>query len=219
MRRSPLVSFLVIIGLLVLFPVAFGPVVAGSLEKLHLTREQAIWILAGILVGGFIDIPIKRIPQFEPVIADPLAGYGLSGLMPRWQRETIIAVNVGGCLIPVGLALYEVSMLDQAPLRAAAIATFINTIVCFAIARPVPGVGILIPGLIPPAVAAASAIFFSPHDAAPVAFIAGVGGVLIGADFFHLRHAIRAPVGVASIGGAGSFDGIVLSGIIAAYLA
>jgi len=42
---------------------------------------------------------------------------------------------------------------------------------------------------------------------------------LIGADLLHLRDIGRiAPAGVASIGGAGSFDGIVLSGILAAYL-
>ncbi|HXZ68352.1 MAG TPA: DUF1614 domain-containing protein, partial [Alphaproteobacteria bacterium] len=46
-----------------------------------------------------------------------------------------------------------------------------------------------------------------------------VAGPLIGADLFHLRDIKASPVGIASIGGAGTFDGIVLSGIIAAYLA
>ncbi len=218
MRRSPLVSFLVMAALLILFPVVIGPVVTGSLEKLHLSQRAAIWILAGIFGGSFIDIPIHRIPRMEPVMTDPLAVFGLSGWMERWQSETIIAVNVGGCLIPLCLALYELLLLGPADLKAAGIATLITTIVCFFIARPVPGVGILIPGLIPPGVAAAAAILLSPHDAPSVAFIAGVGGVLIGADFFHLRDATRQAIGVASIGGAGSFDAIALAGIIAAYL-
>jgi uncharacterized membrane protein len=56
-------------------------------------------------------------------------------------------------------------------------------------------------------------------QAAPVAFVAGTLGPLIGADLLHLREIEESAVGVASIGGAGTFDGIVLSGIIAAYLA
>lgn len=47
----------------------------------------------------------------------------------------------------------------------------------------------------------------------------GVLGPLIGADLLHLRDIEAAESGVVSIGGAGTFDGIVLSGIIAAYLA
>ncbi len=219
MKRSPLVSFLVIAALLVLFPVVLGPVVTASLEKLHLSRQAAIWIFAAIIAGGFIDIPIHRIARHEPVIVDPLAAFGLSGWMEHWQSETIIAVNLGGCLIPLCLALYELMLLGKADLHAAAIASFVTAVVCFFIARPVPGVGILIPALIPPGVAAAMAILVSPHEAPSVAFIAAVAGVLIGADIFHLRDATRQAIGVASIGGAGSFDAIALAGIIAAYLA
>jgi uncharacterized membrane protein len=52
-----------------------------------------------------------------------------------------------------------------------------------------------------------------------VAYISGTLGVLIGADLLHLRHlaALRSPV--VSIGGAGTFDGIFLTGIIAVLLA
>jgi uncharacterized membrane protein len=44
-------------------------------------------------------------------------------------------------------------------------------------------------------------------------------GPLIGADLLHLRDIEELETGIASIGGAGTFDGIVLSGIVAAYLA
>jgi uncharacterized membrane protein len=219
MRRSPLVSILIFIALVLLFPFVLGPLVGESLHKLHLSKDMAIFITAGVLVGSFINFPLYRIARDSAVPVDPLAHFGVSGFMQRWQSETIIAVNLGGCIIPLALALYELTMLDQAGLRAAGIASLVNIIVCFFIARPVPGVGILIPGLIPPAVAAATAILLARQDAPAVAFIAGVSGVLIGADVFHLRDITRAPIGVASIGGAGSFDGIVLSGIIAAYLA
>jgi uncharacterized membrane protein len=130
-------------------------------------------------------------------------------------------VNVGGCLIPTGLALYEIWHLGTRGLPAlfsAAVAVIVNSIVCYLIARPVPRVGVAMPGLISPLVGAGLAWLLAPDHAPPVAFVAGVIGPLIGADLLHLRDVAKIEVGVVSIGGAGTFDGIVLSGVIAAYL-
>jgi uncharacterized membrane protein len=65
----------------------------------------------------------------------------------------------------------------------------------------------------------ASALLLVPDHAPPIAFVAGVLGPLIGAGLFHLRDIEKIATGIASIWGAGTFDGIVLSGIVAAYLA
>ena len=54
---------------------------------------------------------------------------------------------------------------------------------------------------------------------APVAFVAGVLGPLVGADLMLLKDITRVSAGMLSIGGAGTFDGIVLSGMLAALLA
>lgn len=75
------------------------------------------------------------------------------------------------------------------------------------------------PGLVPAAVAAMSALWLVPEQAPQVAFVAGVVGPLIGVDVFHLRDIEALETGIAGIGGAGTFDGIVLPGIVAAYLA
>jgi uncharacterized membrane protein len=61
------------------------------------------------------------------------------------------------------------------------------------VARPVQGVGILLPGLVPAALAAVLALIFAPGDAAPVAYVAGVAGPLIGADLLHLREIVYDP--------------------------
>ena len=58
-----------------------------------------------------------------------------------------------------------------------------------------------------------------PDVRVAAAFIAGVLGPLIGADLLHLRDIRTIATGMLSIGGAGTFDGIVLSGIFAAVLA
>jgi uncharacterized membrane protein len=160
------------------------------------------------------------------VPAHPLAVFGLGRLwteMRSERRETIIAVNVGGCVVPTGLALYELLQLaaQGAPaLCEVLVAGIVNIAVCYLLARPVQGVGILLPGLVPAAVAAILALIFAPSAAAaPVAYVAGVAGPLIGADLLHLKEIEQSTVGMASIGGAGTFDGIVLAGIVAAYLA
>jgi uncharacterized membrane protein len=139
----------------------------------------------------------------------------------RIRRETIIAVNVEGCVIPAGLAVYEIRQLFAAGVLATiavALAVTINIVVCYFLAKPEPNVGIVMPALVPAVVAAASAYIFFPQLAPPIAFAAGVLGPIVGADLLHLKEFTKTTTGVASIGGAGTFDGIILSGILAVYL-
>jgi len=218
----PLLLFLVLLAML---PFVFGQLFTSALIKLNLEPTAALLVVIGIFLGSPINIPVKRIPRTESVLADPLAVFGLPGRWPstvRVRRDTIIAVNVGGCLIPVGLAVYETAHLVSAgwqPLSGLLLAIFINVVVCYRMAKPIEGIGIAMPGLLPPLLAALSALLLVPDQAPPVAFVAGVLGPLIGADLLHLRDIEKIATGIASIGGAGTFDGIVLSGIVAAYLA
>jgi uncharacterized membrane protein len=221
------ISLVAFVLLVTLLPLLFGRLMAVSLAKLHLGPATALLIVIGIFLGGFVNIPVRRITHDEEVTAHPLTFLGLSHLWPELRtirRETIIAVNVGGCLIPAGLAIYELAhlvALGSQVLFATAVSCIVNTFACYLLARPVPGVGILTPGLIPPIIAATLALILAPEQAPPVAFVAGVAGPLVGADLLHLRHVQMQSrtAGMVSIGGAGTFDGIVLSGIVAAYLA
>ncbi|MBI3355317.1 MAG: DUF1614 domain-containing protein, partial [Nitrospirae bacterium] len=200
----PLLLFLVLLALL---PFVFGQLFTSALIKLKLEPTAALLVVIGILLGSPINIPVKRIPRTESVLADPLAVFGLLGRWPsavRVRRETIIAVNVGGCLIPVGLAVYETAHLMAAgwqPLSGLLLAIFINLVVCYWTAKPVEGIGIAMPGLLPPLLAALSALLLVPDQAPPVAFVAGVLGPLIGADLLHLRDIEKIATGIASIGG------------------
>lgn len=218
----PLVFFFV---LLVLLPLFFGHLFTTSLIKLKLEPQVAFLIVVGIFAGSLINIPVKRIARVEAMPVDPFAIFGFQGWWPmfrRVRRETIIAVNVGGCVIPTALAIYETAHLISAGRQvfmSLVIAVMINTMVCYWMAKPVEGIGITMPGLFPAVVASVSALVLVPDQAPPIAFVAGVLGPLIGADLFHLRDIEKIATGMASIGGAGTFDGVVLSGIMAAYLA
>jgi uncharacterized membrane protein len=80
-------------------------------------------------------------------------------------------------------------------------------------------VGIAMPAFIPPLVAAVLSVIFS-YDYAPVlAYIGGTLGTLIGADILNIDKIKDLGAPVASIGGAGTFDGIFLNGIMAVLLA
>jgi uncharacterized membrane protein len=225
MNAMPLFSVFAFIVMIVLLPILYGEVLAVSLGKLHLTPGLALLLMIAIIIGGLINVPVKRIAHDRVVPMHPLAVFGLGRTLPAMRRErhyTIIAVNFGGCIIPTGLAVYELLHLAGAgtsTLLGLVVAGGVNIAVFYFIARPVQGVGILLPGLVPAAVAAILAMLLAPADAAPVAFAAGVAGPLIGADLLHLKEIEESATGVASIGGAGTFDGIVLSGIVAAYLA
>jgi uncharacterized membrane protein len=211
--------------LLILFPFFFSQLMLASLMKLHLSPEAGLILVIGIFIGGLVNIPVKKIMRERDVIVDPLAVFGLGGVWPQFRRvrrATIIAVNLGGCVIPSGLALYELAYLAASgafTLGAAAIGCLINTVVCYYIARPAPNVGVVMPGFVSPLTAAALALLLAPGAAAPTAFVIGVAGPLIGADLLHLKDFETSQAGAISIGGAGTFDGIVLSGIVAAYLA
>jgi uncharacterized membrane protein len=100
----------------------------------------------------------------------------------------------------------------------AAVATAVVAFVVHQLATPIPGVGISVPLLWPPILAAVVAIVLSRRYAAPLAYVGGSLGVLIGADLTNLDQLQTLGAPVASIGGAGTFDGVFLAGVVAVLL-
>ena len=171
------------------------------------------------LMGSYVNIPVKEISTREPVLTGQVINFfGVRYIIPplEVERHTIIAVNLGGAIIPV---LISVFLITQVDLIDAILGILVMTLIIHRMARPVIGLGIAVPALIPPILAALVALIISPHQAPMVAYISGTLGSLIGADLFNLKKipSLRAPV--ASIGGAGTFDGIFLTGIISVLLA
>jgi uncharacterized membrane protein len=212
-----------------LLPLLFVEAAADALRKLHLSGPAALLTMLGIFLGGAINVPLYRVDRDEE---QPVSrGYFLHGYgwipLPRDRRQTIVAVNVGGCIIPVSLALWEIHFIMDATPQARSgliVAVAINVLACYWLARPIAGIGIALPAFVAPLLAVGAAWLLLGKDEfdlvrAPVAFVAGVAGPLIGADLLHLRQFGRLSTGILSIGGAGTFDGIVMSGLLAAFLA
>ena len=90
---------------------------------------------------------------------------------------------------------------------------------CHVLAHPVRGLGIALPVFVPPVATTLVALTLSWRKAAPLAYISGSLGTLIGADLLNLGKIRGLGAPVASIGGSGTFDGIFVTGILAVLLA
>jgi uncharacterized membrane protein len=203
----------IIITLPLVLALVFFNVITISFGKLGLSPEAAIAILIATLIGSMINIPLtrRRVECEEPQPAyAPYLFY-----MPPKVKEQVVAINLGGAIIPAGVAIY---LFTQAPIGPTLITLAAVTLVAKLLARLVPGVGITLPGWIPPIISAGLAFLLARDNPAPVAFIAGTLGTLIGADLLNWPNFRKLGSQVISIGGAGVFDGVFLSGIIAALL-
>jgi uncharacterized membrane protein len=204
-----------ILGLLFLLEIG---VLNSAYRRLGLKPRVAMLVLLASLIGGYINIPVARLPEAHVVARTFVDLFGMPYLVPQvvdWPG-TILAVNVGGALIPVLLSLYLIA--HDRILVQSAIATAAVAIIVHRLATPVPGVGISVPLFVPPLVAALTALVLSRRYAAPLAYIGGSLGVLIGADLTNLDKLQTLGAPVASIGGAGTFDGVFLTGVVAVLL-
>jgi uncharacterized membrane protein len=217
---APLHILLLVVLLAVLIGFVELGVLTAAFDKLGLSAHSAYLLLITTLAGSFINVPLFRIrsephsgvsipPQFREFLR-----------LPRILRQpgrTVIAVNVGGAVVPVSFCAY---LIHHNSLSAVYLATCITavTLVAWLFSRPIRGLGIAIPILIAPITAAAIAYLVDREQAAPLAYIGGTLGVLIGADLLRLRDIRRMGVPFASIGGAGSFDGVFLTGLLAVLL-
>ncbi|HOC02027.1 MAG TPA: DUF1614 domain-containing protein [Candidatus Ratteibacteria bacterium] len=202
--------FLILIFLLfVIIPIQ---AVRIAFEKLGLSPAAAFFVLLASLIGSFINIPlaVKTNAGFVSAFS-----YFSGFLYEAPEQAQVIALNLGGALIPICLCFY---LFRKAPALPTIFATIISTTICYKLAVVVPGVGVTLPAFIPPIVSVLLAFLFSRDNKIPVAYISGVLGVLIGADLLNLPN-LGNFQGMMSIGGAGVYDGIFLVGIFSALLA
>jgi len=215
--NSRLILFmLVLVSLLAVIHIG---VISITFSKLGLTRDSAFVLLFCSLFGSLINIPLFTIKAKSPIkVRDVPLSSLLRPYLKYQSGRTLIAVNVGGALIPV---MFSIFLFSTQPLMLSEIVVGISmvTLVSYIYSFPVPGTGIGMPMIIAPVFAAIIAIMLNSQFSAPLAYISGTMGVLIGADLLNFRHISHMGAMVASIGGAGTFDGIFMTGILAVLLA
>lgn len=215
---QPFLFILFFLVVLLIISVQIG-ILGFVYERIGVSQAYIFSLLVLSLLGSYVNIPITELDVKQVVPPQEVSFFGVRYIVPEAVHlyRTIVAVNIGGAVIPTLLSLYlllKQRLFWQAGVAIIIVATLVNFF-----AYPVRGVGIAVPTFVPPVVAAVVALVLARRNAAPLAYICGSVGTLIGADLLNLHRlpALGAPV--ASIGGAGTFDGIFLSGILAVLLA
>ena len=187
--------------------------------RIGLSPTAAVTLLLGSLAGSYFNFPIFELPAKQVVSGQEVVFFGMEYAIPvvtQWPG-TVIAVNVGGAVIPTAMSFYL--LFKYRLWGVGLIATAVVTAVTHAFANPIPGLGIAEPVFVPALTTASAALLLSRRPAPPLAYIAGSLGTLLGADLLNLGKIQGLGAPVASIGGAGTFDGIFLVGILAVLIA
>ncbi len=208
-----------LLAIILLFLIAMLEVgiIESAYQKLGMSHRAVTLLLLLSIFGSYINIPILKISS--PPIIHHHHIYNLSYIPAALTNldDTIVAVNLGGAVIPVLLSAYL--LMRAGGVVPASIATVVVALLVHHYARVVPGVGIAVPMFIPGFAAAILAILLTRRQRPMVAYVAGTIGCLMGADVLNLAEVARLNAPIASIGGAGTFDGVFISGVIAVLLA
>lgn len=193
---------LVVLTVPILMLYLFIIVSEEAFELAGMKASRAIVMTIGALIGSLVDVPFAAV------------------------NGVVLAVNVGGCIIPLILSAEVIAHRRVRPFPAAVAIIFVACI-SYIFATPVQGEGVLMPFYIAPLAGAFAGILLSGADITSpgTAYVGGAMGTLLGADILLLA----TPGTIAtisggqpaflSIGGAGVFDGIFLTGIFAVFLA
>lgn len=186
--------------------------------RLGLDEGWAVAVLFASILGSWWNLPVARlkgVTAFEPML---VRVFGMLYVVPRPVRigAKIVAVNVGGAVIPTALSGYLI--VRNGLWWEAVVGVAIVAAITHAVARIVPGVGIVVPTFVPPIAAALVAWVIDAEAVAALAYISGTLGTLVGGDLLNLRRVRELDAPVLSVGGAGTFDGIYITGILAVLL-
>ena len=222
MHYFPLsLPFVVIFVFLFLFLIGFVEVgiLSYAYQRMGIGRRHLFSLLFFSLFGSYLNIPLFELPPEQVMTNSYVDFYGIRHMIPlvREWPATIVAVNLGGAVIPLFLSVYLTlkNKIHAPALLGVAVVSFIVHLMAY----PVRGVGIAVPIFIPPISATIVGILLSRTYAPALAYISGSMGTLIGADILNLGKIRGLGAPVASIGGAGTFDGIFLTGILAVLIA
>lgn len=194
-------------------------IIEYAYKRMGINHRYIFALLLLSLLGSYVNIPVAELSAGHVLSGREITFFGIRYVIPLVERwpGTVIALNVGGAIIPVLLSLYL--LVKNRLYGRGLIGVAVVTIIVHMTALPVKGVGIAVPIFVPPLAAASVGLILSRRFAPPLAYIAGSLGTLIGADLLNLGEIQRLGAPIASIGGAGTFDAIFLTGILAVLLA
>jgi uncharacterized membrane protein len=218
---STLFAILAVVLVLTLIFLFVG-ISESAFAEVGFSRTEFALILIATFFGSFINIPVTRISGNEPVVGyREVRFYGMIYRIPvtaRARVSTVVAINVGGALVPIIVSAYLLLSHPSLALDAL-IGVIVTSIGVHLVARKVKGQGIETPAFLPPIIAAVISLLIHPGTGvAVIAYVSGSMGALIGADLSNLGGITDLGAPMVSIGGAGTLDGVFLTGILAVIL-
>ena len=206
-----------------------GPVFRYGLGLPWFLVVLVVWFS---LLGGAVNFPVKEFVSESPVIVSrEVSFFGFRWVVPEVveRQKTVLAVNLGGAIIPIlvsaYLLAYSIPTLDPNPFFAylkIVVVTFVVAVVAKKMSRVIPSLGIALPGFVPPILTVTLTLAVFPiyvlNNPYFIGYVSGTIGTLIGADILNLDKVVKVGAPLVSIGGAGTFDGIYLTGVISVLL-
>ncbi|MEM4733602.1 MAG: DUF1614 domain-containing protein [Candidatus Bathyarchaeia archaeon] len=215
------IFIILLLFLVLVVGLVFVGAVGLAFRQVGFSSQVTVLILVATFFGSYVNIPLLKLKAVIPIVREEYVSFfGIVFRIPQFEygeTTTLVAINMGGAIIPTLVSLYLLWKLPSVTLYAL-IGIVIVASVTHLLAKPVKGLGIATPAFIPPLTAALAAYILPSNAPTIVAYVSGVIGTLIGADITNLHKIPKLGAKIASIGGAGTFDGIFLSGIIAALL-
>lgn len=184
----------VIVLLVVAILVYFG-VLHRVLDRMRLDDRTALFILFLMVLGSFFNLTILRSPE--------------------------LIVNIGGAIVPIGIAVYLVATADTGREKVrGTVAAFISgaaIVLAMKLLNPEEQTMIIDPSYFFALIA--GVVGYLSGRSRRSAFIAGTMGVVLADIAHYVEISIRGIPGRTWIGGAGAFDAVVIAGILAVGLA
>lgn len=196
MGRYPIgMILLIVVTILIYFGIAHR-----VLDRLRITDRAALLMVGLLIVGSFINIPVRNTPP-------------------------VISINAGGALVPLGLAVYLLIKAGTSKEWIRAIIATVATIGVITLANRYlftgdpwqTGRDFIDPIYAYPIMAAL--IAYIAGRSRRSAFIAATLGMLSLDVVHYIQLSATGIPGRVAIGGAGAFDAIIIAGIGAVLLA
>jgi uncharacterized membrane protein len=223
------IALILLIALVILIiPLLFLGLVGAAFTRLGFSWIAALAVVLLMLTGSLVNIPLYRIKRDMVRVDTPVISFtGAEGpFAPQPVWETIIALNLGGAVIPLAVSaylLYQASIVAGTEiLQPVTAGVVIVAVIAWLATRYIPGYGIRAPLFMPGLVAILCGLLLTGGtglSAAVTAFVAGTVGTLVGAGIAQLPRIRDMEIPEVSIGGSGMFGAIFLACILSAVIA
>lgn len=209
-----------ILAVLSLLEINPGPVLN---QVLGLTVMQAVALYLTVLMASIFNVPIAEFKSRRDSETKSVPYLGQKYTLPVWHgHNTIVSLNLGGCIVALVVAAYFVLNMPLLPVFLSIIAVSLGI---YLLSKPSRSIGFYVPTYVPPLLAtlvSLIALYLYGGDLVNVArlgFITGVTGTLLGTTLLNLPRIRKIGTSFVSIGGLGCFDGIILTGVVSTIVA